>query len=180
MPGGFLPNCVLAVLLLICFSFATDVPAEERMPLWDRIALSDVSIYTSESREQGESLPPVKKGTWARFIRHSEKFSTELVELESGGKYWIQDHSMYPLYYVVGTSDLVVQVPHGSSAKPVDPTAWSEEVIVHPGDVVAVDRWGQALSGTWVIYTPDGSKHGYAPINRLQPVGDAGMGLAGD
>jgi len=167
------------MLLLTNHCPAEEATGKERMPLWDRIALSDVLIYTSEGLDQQNPPQTAKKGTWARFIRHSQKFTTELVELESGGQYWIQETAMYPLYYVVGTTPLLVQVSHGSGKKPTDPASWSEEVIACPGDVVAVDRWSQALAGTWLVYTPDGSKMGYAPSNRLEPVGNPGMGLAG-
>jgi hypothetical protein len=176
----FLMPIIMTITLIVCVSSAAEAPAGERMPLWDRIALSEVKIYTSEALDQHDPPALAKKGTWARFLRHSEKYTTELVEFESGGKFWIQETAMYPLYYVVGTTPLMVQVPHGVSKKPTDELSWSEEVIAYPGDVVAVDRWSQALLGTWLVYTPDGSKMGYAPSDRLQPAGDSGMGLAGD
>jgi len=175
MQSGFiLLGSLMVILLTISVSYAGETPVKERMPLWDRIALSDVNIYTSEGLDQQEPPDVAKKGTWARFIRHSEKFTSDLVELESGGKFWIQSTAMYPLYYVVGTGDLVVQVSHGMTKKPTDAASWSQEVMAHPGDVVAVDRLSQALLGTWLVYTPDGSKIGYAPADRLKPVGDPG------
>jgi hypothetical protein len=180
MNSAYFPLLIMIIALVVCASPAAEPPAGERMPLWDRIALSEVKIYTSEALDQHDPPAIAKKGTWARFIRHSEKFTTELVEFESGGKFWIQETAMYPLYYVVGTGDLIVQVAHSISKKPTDELEWSAEVIAHAGDVVAVDRLSQALAGTWLVYSPDGSRMGYAPSDRLEPVGDSGMGLAGD
>ncbi len=165
----------LAILLLLLTNLcpAEEVTGKERMPLWDRIALSEVKIYTTEGLDQQNPPQTAKKGAWAHFIRHSQKFTTELVELESGGQFWIQEHSMLPLYYVVGTDNLMVQLP-GTGTPP------NTMRLVRPGDTVAVDHASHAPKGKVLVWSLDGSLSGLAPLYQLEPVGDSDMGLAGD
>jgi hypothetical protein len=168
MRNGLILPVILSLGLLFTLVIAVDLPpAKGRMPLWDRIALSDCKLYTSEGLDEPSQPTIAKKGTWAKLLQHSDSFTSDYVELEAGGKYWIQEHAMLPLYYVVGTDNLVVQLP-GTGTPP------NTMRLARPGDTVAVDHTSPAPQGKVLVWSLDGSLSGLAPVYQLEPVGDPG------
>jgi len=177
MKGRRLVVVVLTTLLLVGINlgYAGEIAAKERMPSFDRIALREVNLYVDEMRSADDLPPPAAKGTWARFIRRSPQNNTELVELENGKQYWADIGGFYPLYYVVGTEDLIVTMMMEDYTD-MEGVYLQKVVLAHPGDTVAVDRYHkEKKENCYFAYSLDGSKCGFAPVIRLAPVGDAGI-----
>jgi len=177
---------MIALIIMAAAALSMTMPGDTGMLLkageemqWDRASVKDgAEFFGNEKRENEESLPPVKRWTLGKFLERSQ-YGTEKLQFADGGVWWVNQHDFLPLYRVKSSQQVEV---FGVFAKPGYETAKKYEsdklerrtvCYLQPGDVVAADRFSQAILGTYVIYTADG-KSGYAMAETLEPVGDPG------
>jgi hypothetical protein len=156
---------------------AQETTEAQKMEKWDRVSIKDgAELYGNEKRENDESLPPVKRWTFGRFLKRSA-YGTEKLNLAKEGIWWVDRDAFWPVYRVIGTEPVeivgIFAKPGHEKAKKYESDKLESRTVgwLQPGELVAVDALSQALLKTYVVQTEAGL-FGYVDLESLVPVGD--------
>jgi hypothetical protein len=147
---------------------------------WDRVSVKEESdLYSNSQRENGESVPPVPRWTFGKFLERAGN-GTEKLQFTDGSTWWVDRDDFWPVYQATGPQPVeivgVFAKAGYETAKKNEPDKLEKRHVgwIEPGELVAVEPAAQALLNTYLVETEDGLG-GYADGQFLQPVGDPGQ-----
>ena len=172
-------GAVLSALCGISQEYAAAVMEVQKVEVCDRVTVKDgVELYGNEKRENEESMPPVKRWTFGRFLGKSD-YGTDKLSFADGSIWWVNRDDFWPVYRVTGSKPLEIVgifAKEGyEKAKKNGPDKLEQRTVgwLQPGELVAVNSTAQALLKTYLVETESGLG-GYADAEFLEPVGDTG------
>ena len=182
---ALVPNLVLiagaiaAALCGISMDYAKAVMEVQKVDIWDRVSVKDsVELYGNEKRENEESVPPVGRWIFARFLEKSS-YGTQKLRFADGSVWWADMDDFWPVYKVTGPQPVEIVgifAKEGyEKAKKNESDKLEQRHVgwIGPGELVAVNSAAQAPLKTYLVITEDGLS-GYADMEFLEPVGDTG------
>jgi hypothetical protein len=174
-----LAGAVISALCGISTDYALAATEVTNMQVWDRVSVKEESnLYANSLRENEESVPPVPRWTFARFLERANN-GTEKLQFADGSIWWVDRDNFWPVYQATGEQPVEIVGVFAKAgyekAKKNEPEKLELKHIgwIEPGQHVAVERSAQALLNTYLIQT-ENKVIGYADGQFLQPVGDAG------
>jgi hypothetical protein len=175
-----LAGAVISALCGISTDYALAATEVTNMQVWDRVSVKEESdLYSNSLRENEESVPPVPRWTFARFLEKANN-GTEKLQFADGSVWWVNRDDFWPVYQATGDQPVEIVGIFAKTgyekAKKNEPDKLEKRHVgwIEPGQMVAAEPAAQALLNTYLVETEDGLG-GYADAQFLQPVGDPGQ-----